>query len=161
MTDIRAALLAAATATLLSTAATAEETAAAPQTQMRVTTDQSALLHLDRPAKTVIIGNPAIADAQLVNDRTIYVLGRMFGNTNIIAIDADGGEVINTGVTVGAADSQQVTVYRGPSGQRNLACAPHCERVVMPGDAEMQAMAQDADKKSESGQKAATLSGGK
>jgi Flp pilus assembly secretin CpaC len=161
MTALRTAFFATAAAALMSTAATAEGPVQAKPTQMRVASDKSTLLHLDRPAKTVIVGNPAIADAQLINERTIYVLGRMFGNTNIIAIDADGGEVINTGVTVGAADHQQVTVYRGPSGQRNLACAPHCERMVMPGDAEMKAMVEDADKKSESGQKAATLASGK
>ena len=161
MTDLRTALLAAAAASFLSTAVSAQEPKAVSPTQMSVTADQSALLHLDRPAKTVIVGNPAIAEAQLVNERTIYVLGRMFGITNIIAIDAEGGEVANTGVTVGAAQNRQVTVYRGPAGQRNLACAPHCERMVMPGDAEMQAVAQDADKKSDSGQKAATLAAGR
>jgi len=39
-----------------------------------------------------------------------------------------------------------------------LACAPQCERTVTPGDAEMQAMSQDSDKKIDSSQKSATLS---
>lgn len=161
MTDLRTASMAAAAAILLSTAATAEELATATPTHMNVPADQSVLLHLDRPAKTIVVGNPMIAEAQLINDRTIYVLGRMFGITNIVAIDAAGAEVSNTGVAVGAADYQQVTIYRGPGGQRNLACAPHCERVVMQGDAEMQPMGQDADKKAEISQKAAALGTGK
>lgn len=157
MTGIRTALMAAAAAAaLLSTAASAEDTAQNPH--MSVVYDQSALLHLDRPAKTVIVGNPAIADAQLVNDRTIYVLGRMFGNTNIIAVDGQGAEVTNTSLTVGAPEFAQVTLYRGPAGQRNLACAPQCERTVTQGDAEMQAMFQDSDKKVDISQKSAALS---
>jgi Flp pilus assembly secretin CpaC len=155
MTRMRTALLATAAA-LLSGAALAEDGEAPPQ--MSVAYDHSALLHLDRPAKTVIVGNPSIADAQLVNDHTIYVLGRMFGNTNVIAVDSEGAEVTNTMVTVGAPQIAQVTVYRGPAGQRNLACAPQCERTITQGDSEMQAMYQDGDKKVEISQKSAVLS---
>ena len=127
--------------------------------QMRVDYDQSMVLRLDRPAKTIVVGNAAIADAQLINERTIYVLGRMFGNTNIIALDNNGSEISNTYVTVGTPQSLQVTVYRGPTGQRNLACAPQCERTVTQGDSEMPVMAQDADKKVDVSQKSAALAG--
>lgn len=161
MTNLRTALTAAVAATVLSTSATAENPAPVTPVQMRVSADQSVLLHLDRPAKTVIVGNSSIAEAQLVNDHTIYVLGRIFGNTNIIAIDAQGGEVSNTRITVGAPEFQQVTIYRGPAGQRNLACAPQCERTVMTGDAEMQAIYEDANKKTDISAKGATLTAGK
>jgi Flp pilus assembly secretin CpaC len=157
MIDLRTALLTATAATFLSTAVSAQEPNVVLPAKMNVPADQSVLLHLDRPAKTVIVGNPYIAEAQLINERTIYVLGRMFGITNIIAVDAEGGEVTNTAVVVGAAMQQQVTVYRGPVGQRNFACTPHCERVVIPGDAEMQAIGEDANKKADISQKAAAL----
>jgi Flp pilus assembly secretin CpaC len=154
MTSFRIALATAA-ATLISTAAVADDEG--KTAQMRVDYDQSTVLRLDRPAKTVIVGNSSIAEVQLIDDRTIYVLGRTFGNTNIIAIDAQGGEVINTSVTVGTPEALQVTVYRGPAGQRNLACAPQCERTVTPGDSEMSAMQTDAGNKIDIGQKAAAL----
>ena len=156
MTAFRAALRTAAALTLLSAPAGADESAERPQ--MRVDYDQATVVRLDRPAKTVVVGNAAIADALLVNDRTVYVQGRMFGNTNIVAIDGEGNEVINTLVTVGAPMSQQVTLYRGPSGQQNLACSVHCERTVTQGDLAMQGMAQDADRKVEISSKAAELS---
>lgn len=127
--------------------------------QMRVDYDQSTVLRLDRPAKTVVVGNAAIADAQLINERTIYVLGRMFGNTNIIALDNNGSEISNTYVTVGTPQAMQVTIYRGPLGQRNLACAPQCERTVTQGDSEMTIIAQDTDKKVDVSQKSAALAG--
>lgn len=157
MTGFRIALTAVSAAALLSAAAMADEVEAKIG-QMRVDYDQSTVLHLDRSAKTVIVGNAAIADAQLVNDRTIYVLGRMFGNTNIIAIDKDGSEVMHTRVTVGTPEFQQVTLYRGPNGQRNLACAPKCERTITQGDSEMLAVHQDDDKKVDISQKSALLS---
>lgn len=155
MTAFRAALMTAAALVFLPTIASADESAERPQ--LRVEYDQATVVRLDRPAKTVVVGNAAIADALLISDRTVYVQGRMFGNTNIVAIDGEGNEVINTLVTVGAPMSQQVTLYRGPVGQQNLACAPHCERTVTQGDKEMQAMYQDADKKVEMSSKAAEL----
>lgn len=155
MSAFRAALLTAAAISFLPVTANADDVAQRPQ--MRVDYDQAAVVKLDRAAKTVVVGNPLIADALLVSDKTVYVQGRMFGNTNIIAIDSDGNEVLNTFVTVGAPMSQQVTLYRGPIGQQNMACAPHCERTVTQGDKQMQDMYQDADKKVEVSSKSAEL----
>lgn len=155
MSAFRAALLTAAAISFLPVAAQADDVAQRPQ--MRVDYDQAAVVKLDRAAKTVVVGNPLIADALLVSDKTVYVQGRMFGNTNIIAIDSDGNEVLNTYVTVGAPMTQQVTLYRGPIGQQNMACAPHCERTVTQGDKQMQDMYQDADKKVEVSSKSAEL----
>lgn len=144
MTAYRGALLVAASL-FASTGAGADELASTDS--RHVVFDQSTLIQLDHAAKTVIVGNPAIADAQLVNGKTIYVLGRMFGQTNLIAIDADGNEVLNTVITVGAPSEDMVTLYRGAQGQRTLACSPHCQRTLTQGDAEFQVMTQDAEKK--------------
>ena len=156
MTTLRSALMIGAAALVCATAAFADETQTA---SLRVDADQSTVLRLDRPAKTVIVGNPMIADVQLVNDRTLYVLGRMFGNTNIIAIDDNGTEVVNTHVTVGTTEGQQVTLYRGPNGQRTLACAPQCERTLTQGDSEFDPIQQQAEKKGDLSAKSAALAG--
>jgi Flp pilus assembly secretin CpaC len=158
MNLLRIALMMTSAVALASISARADEANAG--NFVRINYDQSSLLHLDRPAKTVIVGNASVADAQLINERTIYVLGRTFGNTNIIAVDAAGGEVMNTRVTVGTPEELQVTLYRGPAGQRNLACAPQCERTITPGDADMTAMQQDGDKKIDVSQKASLLANG-
>jgi Flp pilus assembly secretin CpaC len=160
MSAFRAALLTAAAA-LVSGTALADGVEAKLPSHMRVDYEQSTVVHLDRPVKTVLVGNPLIADAMLVNEKTVYVLGRMFGNTNVIAIDDKGAEILNTRVTVGAPTMAQVTLYRGTQGQRNLACSPHCERTVTQGDAEMDTVYQHADKKVDVSQKSAALSNGK
>lgn len=157
MSAFRAALLAAATITVASTAFADEQQASLPG-NMRVDYEKTTAVKLDRPAKTVLVGNPLIADALLVNDRTVYVQGRMFGNTNIVAVDAEGTEVFNTNVTVGTPNYAQVTIYRGPMGQRNLACSPRCERTVTQGDKEMIPMYDDSDKKVDVSRKSADLS---
>jgi Flp pilus assembly secretin CpaC len=155
MSAFRAALLTAAAVAFLPVTAGADDATARPQ--MRVDYDQATVVRLDRAAKTVVVGNPSIADALLVSDKVVYVQGRMFGNTNVIALDGEGNEIINTYITVGAPMTSQVTLYRGPVGQQNMACAPHCERTVTQGDREMQPMAQDADKKIDTATKAAEL----
>lgn len=121
---------------LLVMPATADEEASNAPKMMRVDYDQATAIHLDQPAKTIVMGNASIAEALLVNDRTIYVQGRIFGNTNLIALDSNGTEIYNTMITVGAPLSAQVTLYRGAM-QHNLACSPRCERTVTMGDADV------------------------
>ena len=161
MSAFRATLLAAAATSLLSAAAFADGTEAALPGHYRVDYDQSKVIQLDKPVKTVLVGNPAIADAMLVTDKLIYVQGRMFGNTNLIAVDGAGAEVLNTQITVGAPSSSQVTLYRGPNGQRNLACAPHCERTITQGDTEHDILVTQHDKKTDVSTKSAEISAGK
>jgi len=118
-------------------------------------------VRLDRDAKTVLVGNSLIADAQMVDSKTVYVIGRMFGQTNIVALDSTGSEVLNTRVTVGVSNTSVVTLYRGAQGQRTLACSPRCERTMTQGDAEFQPVATDADKKTEISDKNNKISTGK
>ena len=162
MTGIRAALLAAAAAGgLFSTAAWADSPGGSAQSDMRVNFDQTSVVKLDRPAKTVLVGNPAIADAQMVDDKTVYVVGRTFGQTNIVVLDATGAEVLNTRVTVGVSNNATVTLYRGAQGQRTLACSPRCERTLTQGDAEFKPISDDVDKKTDISDKSNKISSGK
>jgi Flp pilus assembly secretin CpaC len=155
MPALRAALLSVAAISLFPLPAGAED--AAPQAPMHVNYDQAAVVKLDRSAKTVVVGNALIADAIMVSDKIIYVQGRMFGNTNVIAVDSEGNEVLNLPVTVGAPLIAQVTLYRGPVGQQNMACAPHCERTLTQGDKEMDVIYTSADKKVDVSKKSADL----
>ena len=161
MTGIRAALLAAVAASALSFQAVADEPTGGSRADMRVDFDQTAVVRLDRDAKTVLVGNALIADAQMVDSKTVYVIGRMFGQTNIVALDSTGSEVLNTRVTVGVSNSSVVTLYRGAQGQRTLACSPRCERTMTQGDAEFHPVAPDADKKTEISDKNNKISTGK
>jgi hypothetical protein len=161
MSALRAALLAAVAASAASAAALADEAGKAARSHTRVDYDQATVVRLDRSAKTVLVGNPLIADALLVNDKTIYIQGRLFGNTNVIAIDADGAEILNTQVTVSTPMVAQVTIYRGTEGQRNLACMPYCERTMTQGDREHDIVFNHNDRKLDNSRKSAELSNGK
>ena len=154
MPSHRVTLMAATAAALLSVPALA-----ADPSSLRVAYDQAKALRLDRPAKTIVVGNPAIAEAVLVNAQTVYIQGRLFGNTNIIALDSSGEEILNTQVSVGSPDHAQVTLYRGPAGQLTLACSPRCESTVTLGDANVENQIKQGNDKLQNAQNGAALAG--
>jgi len=145
----------AASAAVAATAAAADDAETAGY--MSVIYEQATVVRLDRSAKTVVVGNPLIAEAMMVSDKILYVQGRAFGNTNVIAIDAEGNEVFNSQVTVGAPLYAQVTLYRGAMGQQNMACSPNCERTVTLGDRDAELMYRQSDQKLEVSRKSAEL----
>lgn len=111
------------------------------QTQyLRVASDQAKPVQLDKPVKTIVVGNASVAEAMLVNERLIYIQGRIFGTTNLVALDHQGKEIFKALVTVGAPETAQVTLYRG-NAQFTMVCSPRCERTVTMGDADMEVQA--------------------
>src|SRR5439155_23047463 len=58
------------------------------------------LIKFDRPIATVVIGNPEVADARAQTDRSIALVGKAVGITNLIALDNVGVEVFNALVVV-------------------------------------------------------------
>jgi len=88
-----------------------------------------------RPAATVYVGNPEIADVNMVDAHHAFVLGKAFGTTNVIALDNTGREVSNTYVSVSENRGSAVTLFRGPA-QVTMACGgPRCQISPTPGDA--------------------------
>lgn len=93
---------------------------------LSVRADQAVRIALPAPAKDVAVGNPAIADVMVLDERNILVLGKGFGTTNVIALDRGGRLILDRVVVVSAADAGKVTVYKGTSASQ-YACAPRCE----------------------------------
>jgi hypothetical protein len=124
---------------------------------IRVNTDQATAVRLASAAKSVIIGNPLIAEVMLVDDRTVYVLGRMAGQTNLVAVDQNGVEIVNQKVSVRVGDQQIVTLHKGATGPRTFSCAPKCEWVLMPGDEGYKSIQEDSDKKQQQSDNAAQI----
>jgi len=68
------------------------------------------LIRFDRPIATVVIGNPEVADARAQTDRSIALVGKAVGITNLIALDNTGAEVFSSLVVVGARDAGKVII---------------------------------------------------
>jgi Flp pilus assembly secretin CpaC len=120
-----AALALTALATLIALPATADP--------ISVIVDRAKVLRISRPASTVIVGNPAIADAAIQDNQTLIITGRSYGTTNLIVLDAAGQSIADEVVTVEPSNDQVVTVYRRAMRQ-TYSCAPDCSPVLTLGD---------------------------
>jgi Flp pilus assembly secretin CpaC len=88
--------------------------------------NQAKILKLSRPADTIIIGNPQIADASVQDASTIVLTGRGFGVTNLVVIDTDGMPLLDEQIVVSRDTASSVRVYRRANVQ-TLSCTPYCE----------------------------------
>jgi Flp pilus assembly secretin CpaC len=100
--------------------------AAFADTGIGVTMNEAKIVKLARPADTIIIGNPAIADASVQDSRTIVLTGKGFGTTNLVVLDTSGSPMIDEQVTVSRGDTNSVRIYRR-SDIQTLSCTPYCE----------------------------------
>jgi Flp pilus assembly secretin CpaC len=91
----------------------------------------------DKPVATVYVGNPSIADVNMIDSRHAFVIGKGFGHTNIVALDSDGKEVFDSPVSVlsisGSNDSTLV-LNRGTQRVTYSCTSSHCEAAGVPGD---------------------------
>jgi Flp pilus assembly secretin CpaC len=128
---LAAAMLCAASS--MSMAVEAPEGAKLGEQPVIVTVDRAKVFRLSRPAATVIIGNPAIADATVEDEQTLVLTGRSFGVTNIVILDAAGEAIIDQSLVVRGHETNTVRIYRR-ADRETLACAPVCEPTLTIGD---------------------------
>lgn len=96
------------------------------QEGIAVVMNQAKIVRLARPADTIVIGNPEIADAAVQDARTIVLTGRGFGVTNLVVFDAEGRPVVDEQIVVSRQTVNSVRVYRR-SDIQTLSCTPYCE----------------------------------
>lgn len=100
---------------------------------MPVRIDQATRVALSAPARDVVIGNPSVADVTIIDGRNLLVMGKSYGVTNIVVLDARGRTILDRQIVVSASDEGRVSFFRGPDVY-NYACSPRCERTPMPGE---------------------------
>jgi Flp pilus assembly secretin CpaC len=107
---------------------------AAHSAGLAVPLDEARMITFAKPVATLYVGNPVIADVTVIDKRHAFVLGKSFGTTNIIALDADGTEIDSRRVTVVGSSAATVILHRG-AAQVTYACvAQRCEATPVPGD---------------------------
>ncbi|MCF6321126.1 MAG: pilus assembly protein N-terminal domain-containing protein [Rhizobiaceae bacterium] len=114
-------------------ATNAAEDQSATDDTIVVTVDRAKIFRVARPARTVIIGNPSIADATVEDERTLVLTGKSFGITNIIILDAAGDPIVDRTIVVRSHEANTVRIYR-QSSRETYACAPVCEPTLTIGD---------------------------
>jgi Flp pilus assembly secretin CpaC len=101
---------------------------------LNVGIDQAQRVQLRGPAGSVIVGNPAIADVTVVDSNTLYITGKGYGVTEIVAVDTIGRTVFQSQVIVtDGAGSGRVRVWRGGQATE-MACAASCSPTLRSSD---------------------------
>jgi hypothetical protein len=110
-------------------------TAAAHAAGVTVPMDEVRIVTFKQPVATVFVGNPLIADITVIDATRVFVLGKNFGTTNLVTLDADGNQLANEQVQVTGRAAGTVTLHRG-TAQTTYACAAtNCRPAPIPGDA--------------------------
>lgn len=93
---------------------------------INVVMHQAKIIKLARPADTVVVGNPEIADVAVQDSTTLVLTGRGFGVTNMVVLDLEGRPVVDEQIIVSRQTVDSVRIYRRSEVQ-TLSCTPFCE----------------------------------
>ena len=91
--------------------------------------DRSQRISLRGAVSSVIVNNPQIADVTVVDANTLYIIGRGYGVTEVVAVDAIGRTLFQGDVVVTAPQSGHVRVWRGAQAVE-MACGASCSPSV-------------------------------
>jgi Flp pilus assembly secretin CpaC len=93
---------------------------------IEVVMNEAKILRLANEASTVVVGNPAIADAAVQDSKTIVLTGKGFGATNVVILDSNGSPILDEHVVVKRSDVTTMRIYRRDN-VATLSCTPYCE----------------------------------
>jgi hypothetical protein len=96
--------------------------------------DEVRMIAFSQPVSTVYVGNPMIADVAIIDPRHAFLLGKTFGETNVIALGANGAQISNQHVAVFGRRVGAVTLNRGASTFDYTCTALQCETQPVPGN---------------------------
>ncbi|MBT8472663.1 MAG: hypothetical protein HKN14_02425 [Marinicaulis sp.] len=106
---------------------------AAAAEQLWLTMDQVRPYKLENPAQSIVVGNPAIADVTVQDNKNLLLFGKAPGLTNIYIFDEAGEPVQNLMVRVRTMGSGMLTLNRGVH-RTTYNCTTNCEATATVGD---------------------------
>jgi pilus assembly protein CpaC len=98
--------------------------------------NKAAIIELDRDARDVVVANPGIADAVVRTPRRIFILALKLGRTNAIFLDANGRQIANVEVNVGADVEDLNGALARNAATSQLKAEPLSDGVVISGAAQ-------------------------
>lgn len=100
----------------------------------KVEINKTEILRLPSPAASIVIGNPKIADVTVQASDLLFVVGRGFGETNLIILDSNGNTMMDADVqVVNSLPTHGVRLYNGKS-RETYSCIPYCGPSPVLGD---------------------------
>ena len=96
--------------------------------------NKTEVVRLPRAASAVLIGNPDIADVSVHSLDTIFVVGRGYGQTNLIILDQSGNTMLETDLNVvHTLPKDGVRVFNAKN-RETYSCIPYCQPSPVLGD---------------------------
>jgi Flp pilus assembly secretin CpaC len=107
---------------------------------------EALVVKLAKPATSVVIGDPTVADVSLETPTTVVVFGKAPGETNMLVLSGDQELLLDWPVVVSPVVDRHVTVLNpqteGAPTEVLYACGTNrCARVLSPTDVEFRASA--------------------
>ena len=100
----------------------------------KVELNKTEIVRLPGAAASIIIGNPKIADVTVQSSDLIFVVGRGYGETNLIILDALGNTMMNADLqVVNTLPTHGVRLYNGKN-RETYSCIPYCGPSPVLGD---------------------------
>lgn len=100
-------------AALVATAASAAET-------MILTVGKAEVVRLPRDAANIVIGNPELFDITVEDPRLLLVFGRAEGQSNLVILDQNGGEILASKIVVRLDPEGHVHVLVPATGESGV-----------------------------------------
>ena len=92
---------------------------------LNVEIDRSARVQLRGAAASVIVGNSQIADVTVVDANTLFIVGKGYGVTEVVAVDGVGRTLFQREIVVTGGSTGSVRVWRGTQATE-MTCAASC-----------------------------------
>lgn len=100
---------------------------------LAVVLDQATVAQVPARTSTLIVGNPMIADVTMLKTGAkMVVTGKGYGQTNLIALDADGAVLLNEQLRV--LPAKTVVVLQNGTSHVSYSCNPACMPTAQLGD---------------------------
>lgn len=96
--------------------------------------NKTEVVYLPANAGAVVVGNPEIADISVHSANTIFVVGRGYGETNLVVLNTAGHKIMDADIQViNSLPTHGVRVYNGKD-RETYSCAPYCQPAPVLGD---------------------------
>jgi len=96
--------------------------------------NKTEVVYLPDNAGAVVIGNPEIADVSIHSANTIFVVGRGYGETNLVVLNSAGHKIMDADIQViNNLPPNGVRLFNGKQ-RETYSCAPYCQPAPVLGD---------------------------
>lgn len=110
---------------------------------MSLIVDEGQILRLPRPATSVFVANPEIADIQVKSGALLYIYGRRVGQTTFYAVDNEDNVIASRTITVGFNLGALRRAIRQITGEDTVKVGQVEDMILLSGSVDNATTAQD------------------